>query len=289
VKVFRILLAMVATLALGACATTSSTGQGTAEPASSDGVTDSHPADLVGLWRVTGEPGESGDSWMRFDTRSVTVWRDCGVVEGSWRANDELLVADTYLTYGEGCLVPDAIAVDWLRSVQGYTTTHRGIDLLDTTGDTVTTLIDDDSRPPANLYNTADMGDLDPTAEMVSELASGAPLPAGADPATGIVGRWIAADETSTASDEPYVEFHADGSYTTTEGCNRTGGRWALGDDADFLATVGVTTDVACDMIEIPAWVGSTASIGAEHGETDAIVLTLYDKDAHPLGRLVSG
>jgi hypothetical protein len=289
VKIFRTVVAVVATLAIGGCATASQTGQGAAGAGFSDRVSETkHPSDLVGVWRVTGEPGESGDSWLRFDAHAVTVWRDCGIVEGSWRANGELFVADTYLTYGEGCLVPDAIAVDWLNRVRGYTTTDHGIELADANGAAVTTLVDDGSRPPSNPYNTATVGDPELTAETVSELEPGLPLPAGVNPATDIVGRWIAADATSTAPEEPYVEFHADGSYTTTEGCNLTGGRWALGHDADFLATVGISTDMACDMIDIPAWVGSASSIGAEHRESGETVLTLYGAGGDPLGHLES-
>jgi hypothetical protein len=290
VKTFRAILAVLAALALGGCATTAPIRHGSARPEPSAPVAPAdHPADLLGVWRVTGGPGEGGDSWIRFDERAVTLWRGCGVVEGSWRANNDLFVADTYLTYGEGCAVPDALAVEWLTRVESYTSTDRGLALLDADGGVVTTLVNDGSRPPPNPYNTANTGDPEVTPGTMSALDPGKPLPAGAAPATDILGRWIAADATSTSPEEPYVEFLADGTYTATEGCNATGGRWVLGDSADFLATAGIRTDMGCDMIEIPAWVSTAASIGTELDESDATVLTLYDRDGLPLGRLVSG
>lgn len=56
-----------------------------------------------------------------------------------------------------------------------------------------------------------------------------------------------------------------------------------------LLQVTPTHTEIGCDAINVPDWVWSATHIGAERGDTDGIILTLCDKDAEPLGRLVSG
>lgn len=258
-------------------------------PDASRDASQKKPSDLVGVWRVT-EVAEAGeDTWLRIDGRIATLTQPCGVVEGVWRASADLFVADMSVAYGEGCLGGGSFTPGWLAAASGYAPAESEMALLDASGEQVALLVDDGSEPPDNPYVVGIDAVPTLTPDALAQLDADRVLPEGVTLATDIVGRWVAADETSTSLDEPYVEFSADGLYSASEGCNTTGGRWVLGGDADFLATMGPSTEVGCDMIMIPAWVASAASIGITLGDTDAIFLTLYDKDAQPLGRLVSG
>jgi hypothetical protein len=292
---------IVALLMLAGCTTPSPPAddvpQGSPGASSPPPARAAHPTDLVGMWRVTGEAAERGDAWVRFDARAVsplllgqevTLWRTCGAVAGEWKATAAALVTDMYLSFGDGCASPGALAVDWLNRAE-YVPTATGIDVRATDGTVRATLVDDDTMPPEDTVRglTAALPDLTP--EETRLFAPGAPLPDTATAATDVVGRWIAADETSTSPEVPFVTFHADGTYTASEGCNGAGGRWVLGDGGEFIATSSPTTLMGCDSIAIPSWVASASHIGSEVGETDAIILTLYDGDAQPLGRLASG
>jgi hypothetical protein len=255
------------------------------------------PTNLVGMWRVTGPASASGDAWVRFDVRRIesqvlgqelTLWRDCGAVGGAWRATSTVLVSDMYFSYGEECTVPGALGADWLNNVS-YVRTDGGIEVRDSGGALLATLVNDGSSPPEDTVHglTAAIPKL--TSEETASFAPGVPLPTTAEPATDIVGRWIAADATSTSPDQPFVAFHADGTYTGSDGCNGAGGGWALGEGGEFVATMGASTLIGCDGVGIPGWVTSASRLGLELGETDAPVLTLFDRKGNTLGRLVSG
>ena len=41
---------------------------------------------LVNLWRVAGAEGEDADTWLRLDAQEFQLWRDCGMITGSWKA-----------------------------------------------------------------------------------------------------------------------------------------------------------------------------------------------------------
>src|SRR5688572_3339862 len=57
---------------------------------------DDGPIGLVGLWRVADAEGEGSDVWLRLDAGEFQLWRDCGMIMGSWRAGRELIAASTY-------------------------------------------------------------------------------------------------------------------------------------------------------------------------------------------------
>jgi hypothetical protein len=278
---------VLAVVLLSACASASPMGSPTAgRTDASRSPAAAHPADLMGMWRVTGGASEGNDSWVRFGERGVTLWRECGVADGSWAASNQLLVADLSVFYGQGCYAPDALVVDWFDRVERYRSVGGQIEVLDQVNAVVTTLVDDDSRPQTNPDFGIEGDDPEATAEQRAALDPGTGLPAGVVPATEIVGKWVAADATSTSPEAPFVEFAPDGSYTVSEGCNLRIGRWVLGDDGEFVAAAGGTTDIGCDPIPIPDWVDDATHLGMEIGDTEAPVLTLHDREGNPLGRL---
>src|SRR5690606_41446752 len=61
-----------------------------------------------------------------------------------------------------------------------------------------------------------------------------------ADPGGGLVGRWLPAD--GAAAGRAFVEFAADGTWTGSDGCNRTRGTWELGPGGGIAATAGPST-----------------------------------------------
>lgn len=245
-----------------------------------------HPADLVGLWRVTDAVGGAGDSWLRVDDHSVTVWRTCGVVAGSWRATDRLFAADIHISYGEGCNGPRDMGVQWLDTAEGFEATGDDVVLNDRAGEPVARLIADGSLPPIDPLNgTADIVPV-VSPEIRARLEPGLALPPSQEPGSDIVGRWVAEDDTSTSPEQPHVEFFPDGHYTGSDGCNAAGGRWAL-DDGTFIATAGPSTLAGCNGISVPSWIATAASIGIIVDEADAPVLLLNDASAQPVGRLV--
>lgn len=267
------------------------------EPGASDTAVPSvtapsgHPADLVGMWRVTDALGGAGDSWLRVDNLTATLWRECGVVEGSWRAAATLFAMDLQMSYGEGCRAPGDTSVPWLERAVGFIADGDDVRLLDGAGDAVATLVADSSGelpaadPVSGVMNTPPTL----TPEIRASLEPGRVIPAGIEPATDLVGRWGVAEEAVFVQEQPYVEFFADGRYIGSDGCNGGAGRWALGADGSFIATQGAQTLMGCGGSDVPSWVAQAASVGAGIGETDAPELTLFDADGLPIATLVGG
>jgi heat shock protein HslJ len=74
--------------------------------------------------------------------------------------------------------------------------------------------------------------------------------------------------------------LHDDGTYSASDGCNGTTGRWEA--DADGLvATGGSSTLIGCDNVDVAHWLSTATTAGF-----DGATLVLVDKDGHELGRL---
>src|SRR5688572_19543095 len=83
-----------------------------AQPNLSD---ESRALGLIGLWRVSGAAGEQSDTWLRLDTVDFQLWRDCGMIQGSWTAGEAAFIASTYGASG-GCADGRLPTVAWLES-----------------------------------------------------------------------------------------------------------------------------------------------------------------------------
>ncbi|MDJ0335697.1 META domain-containing protein [Salinibacterium sp. G-O1] len=233
---------------------------------------------LVGLWRVAGAEGETANTWLRLTAGEFQLSRDCGIISGSWRGAGGLMLASVYGASGL-CASASLPEVPWLESAEGYAPTEGGWELTDAAGSPVAELIIDGA--PDLLPDGAEFFAQPPevTDETRAYFADAVPLPA--DLAVGsIAGRWL--PEGVSVSTGAKVDFAVDGTWTGSDGCNVSGGRWAAGSGGGFLASSGLSTLMACDGAPVPGWV-SQAQLAGLDGE----VLVLLDRGGVELGRLV--
>lgn len=205
------------------------------------------PSELVGLWRVTGDGAPTEDTWVQigspFSPGEVTVWAGCGVLHGTWTARAGALLA-TVDGWSGSCDGADAAA--WLEASVAYGPAGDGIALIDADGiEHVTLTVDGE---PAARDDVDDAYRQQPALddEQVAQLDAAPTPPADLAPASydAVLGRWVPA---TTYETEPFLELVDDGTYTGSDGCNGTAGRWALAGDGSVLATTGMQTLMACD------------------------------------------
>jgi hypothetical protein len=240
---------------------------------------------LVNLWRVSGAEGTGPDTFVRFAASDVTVWADCGVASGSWRALGSAFVADLWGADSGECLGEPVRrthpSLAWLDAAQGFRTAGAGIELLDRVG-TVVAVLTVDGVPPANPHYADSFREAPViTPELEALFAPPQPLPRGDSPAdaTQLVGRWEFAGAFSAGV--PFVEFTSDGSWEGSDGCNFSGGRWAADSTGAFVATSGVSTLIGCEGAAVPSWVWAASRVGIRD---DALVL--FDTAGGQLGAL---
>lgn len=263
-RLVRIALVAVV-LALAACAPVSKSTSSSADSAD--------PTALVGLWRVAAE-GEGAATWIKFDA-SVTLWSDCGIALGDWRASGALFVTDMTGSLNPWCTEHFPAWLGDASSYRVFSNTHAQLLRAD---NTVSAELTVDGRPPTSEQYSDDLVAVPTlTPEVVARLAAPQPLPDGVPAARTVIGRWTPSD--ATAGRDPYVEFAADGSWTGSDGCNAAGGRFVLGDAGLLLATSGASTAMGCDNSDGPTWVAKAARAGL-----DGDALTLYDTEGKKLG-----
>ena len=95
-----------------------------------------------------------------------------------------------------------------------------------------------------------------------------------------LLARWEA--EGDFQADVPFAEFHADGTWSGSDGCNGARGRWSMGEGGELLATSGISTLMACDGVGAPGMVASAGRVGNVDGK-----LVLVDAAGVELGALV--
>lgn len=278
-------LTAVLALVLTACAQSPS-GQGDRNPdspplAGPGPGAESTAVGLVNLWRVSGAEGEEPDTWLRLDVPDFQLWRGCGMIQGSWQATEGLFLASTYGASGEcvtGATLPRAA---WLESVTGYRAAGDGWTLSDSNGAVVATLTLDGGPDPiptaAEFYTEPPVI----TDKIWEEFRQPAPLPRGFTPATpeNLAGRWVPV--AYSVKTDPHVIFEADGTWTGSDGCNGSQGRWATDGAGTLLATSGVSTLIACEGAPVASWVAQARLAVIDNGE-----LRLIDAGGSELGRL---
>jgi hypothetical protein len=253
--------------------------------ATSQSTADESPAlGLVGLWRVSGARGEADPTWLRLDAEQFQLWRECGMITGSWRAGEAAFLASVDGASGSCADSRGLPAVPWLDAAMAYERSGERWQLIDRDGALVAVLAIDGAPDPiptaARFY--AEPPEID---DRVREAFRQVPaLPASLDPASAasLVGRWVPVGR-GLASD-PHAEFSPSGSWNGSDGCNGGAGRWTVTDDGEFLATSGASTMMWCVGAMVPYWVQSARLAGFDGAE-----LVLLDADGAELGRLQRG
>lgn len=244
-----------------------------------DGVETVPAVELVGVWKVSNAAREGDDTYLRL-ADDLMVWNDCGIAMGSWRAQKDAFIATIDGWSGDSCAFGDEFPAAWVTTATGYGYVHGELSLLDSDGERLATLTKDGK--PRIDENTSDDHREQP---VVSELGyrpfdDAVPLPIEAVPIKSIVGRWLPADFDGPT--DPYLEFHSDGTYTGSDGCNGASGRWVAGESGAFLATSGPSTLIGCEGSNEAHSVGQASLVGMVGDE-----LTLYDANGSKLAALV--
>lgn len=271
---------LVLMFALAGCAGGEELAAGPAAPAAAA----SEPIALVGLWRLEGTDEEAGTVLRIAPQRQLSLWRACGVLQGSWAASDGRFVGGVGGS-SQGCRIgdgPDA-SPGWLRRAVGFGSAGAERVLLDQDGKTVARLLPG-GKPKA--VDGVDPSEAEPPVvtddDRASLEAAVAPLPAGLTAAdrASLAGRWVPA----SGGTAPFVEFNGDGTWRGSDGCNGNGGRWTSGAGGTLLATTGPSTLIACDGAPVPEWLASTVRAGVGDGQ-----LVLVDTTGAEMGRLRKG
>jgi heat shock protein HslJ len=110
-------------------------------------------------------------------------------------------------------------------------------------------------------------------------------VPTGLQPAdhSSLVGRWVPLPgDDVQRPEQPMLDLRADGTWTSSDGCNGTLGRWTTGDGGRVLATAGGTTQMGCTNVNVAA-----TFYTASRAAFDGTVLVLLDASGTETGRLV--
>jgi hypothetical protein len=291
----RVLLSAVVVLAVAACGTTvgggTDVGQGDGPPpGSTPGAP--QPADplrLIGVWQVRGTD-EAPDTVLRVDATELSLWRSCGVLYGSWRADERgLLVADAGQSGDGRCVTADDTALTlrppWLAAATGFRADGDARVLVDDHG-AVTAHLDPATGSPAADGSRSPFAD-PPVVDDQARVAFAVPkpLPTGLRPATRstLVGRWVPDGADAVQRPQvPFLQLDADGSWTSSDGCNGSMGRWTAGGDGRVLATSGVSTLIGCHNLPVGGWWATAARAGF-----DGPALVLLDGNGDELARLM--
>jgi hypothetical protein len=236
--------------------------------------------DLVGLWRVSGADGADGDTWLYLGADEARVWSRCGFQSGGWSAAGGKVIVDIH-SWHMGCSTANGQPeIPWLTSTAGYESAPYGWTLLSDTGQVTARLTVDGVPPPHPATNDDARRPPIVDDDLKAQLRDIA-TPDGMRTATqdALVGRWI---PEAPAPRDPHVVISADGTWTASDGCNGTRGRWAVAPDESLLTTTGWTTLVACEGSSEPSMFGQ-----ARAAAFDGDVLVLLDGTGAVSGRLV--
>nr|MDT0663238.1 META domain-containing protein [Micromonospora sp. DSM 115978] len=279
----QILAAAMVSLLLAGCAGQAGSDSRPTNPSEGPGSADADPVALIGSWTVDGAAQEDAGAVLRIAPTDLSLWRDCGSLTGSWRADTGGLFVAA-LNSASGCTVSGEPTPIWLRDASSFRTAGEDRLLLNAQGDVVARLLPGGKPDPApdSLPEQAEPPVV--TEEVRRAFAPAAPLPAGLDapPAPeALVGRWVPAEGPAGSPEPAYVELKADGSWSGSDGCNAQAGRWVAGAGGSLLATSGVSTLVGCANVPIAQWLGEAWQAGL-----DGTVLVLVDAQGKEIGRI---
>lgn len=244
------------------------------------GAGESAALGLVNLWRVTGAEGEGEATWLRLDAQEFQLWRDCGMINGSWSATDTLFLGEAWGAMGD-CATDSMPEVGWLTQVVGFSATSGGYDLLAADGRVVASLSIDGAPEPIPTAAESFTQPPEVTDDVRAQFGAPAPLPGEFEPVTAdaLQGKWVPVEKTPT---DPHAIFNADGTWTGSDGCNGGSGRWAVDPEGGFLATSGPSTLMYCEGAPVPGWIAQASAAGLDSDGH----LQLFDRSGTPLGSL---
>jgi heat shock protein HslJ len=239
------------------------------------GPSDTDPVALLGEWAVAGTE-ETGEVRLRFGTREFHAALACGGLFGGWKANAAgQLLADISGTEGDCEAVMDGPGAKpaWLLRAARFRFEGGEAVLLDGQGNILARL------SPRPVSDDLPVGPDDSAAVAAFRAA---PLPAGLTPATSqtLVGQWLPLDPGPTRPQQPFLGVKADGTWEGSDGCNGLAGRWVGGPDGLVLATIGLSTLMACDNDPTPAMFAEASRTGF-----DGEVLVLVDAAGAEMAR----
>ncbi|MDG4830511.1 META domain-containing protein [Solwaraspora sp. WMMD1047] len=279
----QIMTAVLVSLLLAGCAGSADDGSATATPSDAPGAADAEPVALIGLWAVEEAAQEEAGAVLRVAPTELSLWRDCGNLSGSWRADTGgLFVAAVY--GASGCELAEEPTPAWLREATSFRTAGEDRLLLNVQGDVLARLAPGGKPEPAPDILPEQAEPPVVTDEVRRAFAPPAPLPADLTPLPApeaLLGRWVPATGPTGAPDPAFVELTADGSWRGSDGCNALGGRWVAASGGPLLATSGASTLVGCDNVPIAQWLSEASQAGL-----DGDVLVLVDAKGTELGRL---
>lgn len=255
-----------------------------APPVAGPGAGGASPAlGLVNLWRVAGAEGEPADTWLRLDSQEFQLWRDCGMITGSWKAGQGHFLAAAWGAMGD-CAIGTMPEVPWLDRASRYVAAAGGYNMVDSGGHVVATLTIDGAPQP--IATAAEFFAKAPqiTPDVKKAFRSPSKLAAGLTPVStdALLGKWVPV--AYAVKTDPHVVFTADGRWKGSDGCNGGAGRWVVGEGGELLATTGPSTLIGCEGAPVPTWVGQATTAGFDKGW-----LLLFDTDGNEIGRLERG
>lgn len=239
---------------------------------------------LVGNWFVTGDGAENG-LMATVAPDEFRVWQRCGAAFAPWRASPSGLFAAQVSSWSGPC--GDRPELPWLEKATGWRPDGATIVLLGSTGAEVGRLTPGAS-PTADANTTPDYATPPPVTDEVRAVLDAAPT-LGAGVTSGstpemLVGSWIAkrpGGGSFGGPDKPGITVNDDGTWSGSDGCNGSGGRWASDGMSRLVATSGPSTLIGCDGVNAPGWF-SSAWLAAFDGDE----LVLFGYDGKELGRL---
>lgn len=225
------------------------------------------PSDLVGQWSVKAE-GEEAGAILTIGADEypyLVVFRTCGHLSGPWAARRDGLFVGAVFGGSSKCFrkASQAIApVDplWIRDAVRFAGDGDRRVLIDGQ-DRVLATLTPGPRPSPPKDAGASLADPPVlTAERKAQLdAVPTAVPSGVRPAdvTSLLGEWVLPDRPAISRHEgvpsyPMLRFNNDGSWTGSDGCNASGGRWRV-TNGDLILLSGGTTDVGCENIDLAA------------------------------------
>ena len=186
---------------------------------------------------------------------------------GSWRAAPSgLFVAHVFAVGGKEAGARTITLPSWLKPTR-CRWNGDGFVLISDSGDVVATL-----RPTARSLDF-------PRQHSTKPAHSWSAL----QPATGhrLVGRWEPIEDRHRPPLFPFLSILRDDTWSGSDGCNTTNGRWAADDEGWVVAAAGPTTLAFCWGVPVPSWWAQSARAGFDGDE-----LVLLDDGGVTLGHL---
>jgi len=249
-----------------------------ADPSAGDGF---ERWDLVGLWRVSDAEGAGPETWLFLGADEARLWSECGFQFGSWSAGGGRVLVDLY-AHHEDCVVEgEPPVLPWLLDTVGYERAEEGWTLLSATGE-VTARLRVDGVPPRHPHTNDDARRPPVVDDALKRALTDVAVPDGLRAATAdeLVGRWVPVERVVN---DPHLEVAADGTWTASDGCNATEGRWAVASDGSLLTAGGPTTAVLCEGSHEPGAFGVARAAGF-----DGDVLVFFDASGASVARLIA-